>query len=189
MRRDPETIHWCVCKQLQQEVDLSFWSRSYLELAYNLAAWQFEVKKASCTHTLMEGKTLSLSFHISKRRKSSALLTTQKWKRTVWWGKAFYRLSSSIYHYFYNYLLAPDFHQQTRGKIQWLRGNPEAKTPLPTHTKHLLRKSRKLVSQVFSTIVRSFESGYLFFPLLLVIFLGKPLESLEIQHSVFSSSC
>lgn len=61
--------------------------------------------------------------------------------------------------------------------------------PLQTHTKHFLRKSRKLESYVFSTTVRSLESGYLFLPLLLVIFLGKPVESLKIQQSVFSSSC
>ena len=81
------------------------------------------------------------------------------------------------------------FTRKRVGKDRAEEETPESKTPWQTHTKHRLRKSRKLVSQVFSNTVRSLESGYLFFPLLLVIFLGKPLESLEIQHSVFSSRC
>lgn len=46
-----------------------------------------------------------------------------------------------------------------------------------TYTRQCRMKSRNIGSLVFSTLARSFELGRRFFPLLLVMFLGFPLES------------
>lgn len=76
------------------------------------------------------------------------------------------------------------------GKYSMYRKIRDKDTPTNSHqTPSEKVQEARVVGFQHHPIVRSLESGYLFFPLLLVIFLGKPLESLEIQHSVFSSRC
>ena len=52
-----------------------------------------------------------------------------------------------------------------------------------SYSKHLLMKSRKLASHVLTACWRSLEPTRLFFPLLLVIHRGLPLESVKTGQS------
>lgn len=95
----------------------------------------------------------------------------------------------SVFIMSHDCLPAPDFHQQTCGKVQCLRGNPEAKTPWQNSHQTLSQEVQETGVIGFQHHGEILGIRVSFFPLLLVIFLGKPLESLEIQHYVFSSRC
>lgn len=65
----------------------------------------------------------------------------------------------------------------------WLQYDLVYDWSLISYSRHLLMKSRKLASQVLTACWRSFDPTRLFLPLLFVIHLGLPLESVKTKHN------